>query len=498
MAPARSRKRGDTRLLSVPGGRTSASKKGKSKDEIKAEITEQEPENTPSSQSDDQEDEEISVKTKGKGKKPTKRGKVKEEIAEQEPEKTPSSQSDDQEDEEISVKTKGKGKKPTKRGKVKEETTDSDEAQDEEPKRKRTKRAPAKPKGSQRAARGKKSMKESSTEPSEDEEIEVKQVKKKVASPRKKNKKGEDTPVPRPIKYESLGDGPPPVPSTGRKYMGSHVSAAGGIWNAFENAEECSSKSFAIFLRNQRQWNAKPLDEETVEKWKEIGKDFPPHLILPHGSYLMNLGSPVPETLEKSRAMLVDELQRCQRLGIPHYNFHPGSTTGKISREECCKLIAESINLAHSQTKGVICVLENMSCQGFTIGGDLHELRLIIEHVKDKSRVGVCLDTCHSHAAGYDLSTEEGFEELLEDFEKIIGWQFLRGLHINDSKGEVGDHLDRHENIGKGSIGVEGFFRVMNCEHFNDLPLILETPWTSNAGYANEVKALTSLILIEK
>ncbi|XP_045584236.2 probable endonuclease 4 isoform X1 [Procambarus clarkii] len=310
----------------------------------------------------------------------------------------------------------------------------------------------------------------------------------------KKKRKAEDEPVPRPVKYERLGDGPTPVPSTGRKYIGCHVSGAGGVWNAFENAELCKAESFALFLRNQRQWNAKPLDEGTIDKWCDVSQDYPPHLILPHGSYLMNLGSPVPETLEKSRNMLLEELQRCEKLQIPHYNFHPGSTLGKISREECCKTIAESINLAHSQTKAVICVLENMSCQGFTIGGDLHELRVIIEHVKDKSRVGVCIDTCHAHAAGYDLSTEAGFQELLDDFGKIIGWQFLRGLHINDSKGKVGDHQDRHENIGRGTIGLEGFRRVMNCEKFNDIPLILETPWTSNDGYAKEIKKLNSLV----
>lgn len=303
-----------------------------------------------------------------------------------------------------------------------------------------------------------------------------------------------DEALPRPVKYESLGEGPAPVPSTGLKYMGCHVSGAGGVWLAFENANECNAKSFALFLRNQRQWVAKPLDELTVKKWKEAAKDTPPHLILPHGSYLMNLGSPNPETLDKSRNMLLEELQRCERLGIPHYNFHPGSTTGQISREECCKLIAESINKAHEQTKGVICVLENMSCQGFTIGGDLHELRVIIENVKDKSRVGVCVDTCHTHAAGYDLSSESGFQTFVDDFGKIIGWQFLRGLHINDSKGKVGDHKDRHENIGKGTIGIEGFRRIMNCSYFNDVPLILETPWTSNEGYAKEIKILEGLV----
>ncbi|KAK7070991.1 Xylose isomerase-like TIM barrel [Halocaridina rubra] len=328
---------------------------------------------------------------------------------------------------------------------------------------------------------------------------EVSSTKKKVSSNKttdKKIKKGGviNEPILRPEKYENLGNGPRAVPFSGKMYVGCHVSGAGGVWNAFENAEECKAKSFALFLRNQRQWVAKPLDDDTVVKWKKAMNDLPPHLILPHGSYLMNLGSPVPETLEKSRGMLLEEIQRCERLGIPHFNFHPGSTLGKISRLECCKTIAESINIVHEQTKGVICVLENMSCQGFTIGGDFHELRCIIEHVKDKARVGVCLDTCHAHAAGYDLGTEAGFQNMLCDFEKIVGWQFLRGVHINDSKGHVGDHLDRHENIGRGKIGKEGFRRIVNCEHFRDLPLILETPWTSNEGYAKEIKILESLI----
>lgn len=404
------------------------------------------------------------------------------------------------EDKRVNKKNAKTAEKPDKTEVVKKEIEKDNQMEGKEPPRKRIKKnfgslaLDSQPQSNSGKGRGKRVAKSDSEEPSEDVKAVKIEVKEETNAPAKKLKKGEDVPVPRPLKYESLGSGPPPVPFTGRKYMGSHVSAAGGIWNAFDNAKECNSKSFAIFLRNQRQWKAKPLDEETVQKWKEVGKDFAPHLILPHGSYLMNLGSPVPEVLQKSRGMLQDELKRCQRLGIPHYNFHPGSTTGKITREECCKTIAESINIAHSQTEDVICVLENMSCQGFTIGGDFHELRLIIEHVKDKSRVGVCLDTCHSHAAGYDLSTEEGFQEFSHDFEKIIGWQFLRGLHINDSKGKPGDHLDRHENIGKGTIGLEGFRRVMNCDRFNDLPLILETPWTSNVGYASEVKKLESII----
>ncbi|RXG61013.1 DNA-(apurinic or apyrimidinic site) lyase [Armadillidium vulgare] len=311
--------------------------------------------------------------------------------------------------------------------------------------------------------------KEKSKSHEEEGETEVKK-----SSSSKKKTKNVDTPVPKPKSYESLGKGPPPLPSTGRKYVGCHVSGAGGVYNCFENGKLSNASSIALFLRNQRSWNAKPLDEETIKKWNEMIGDFPPHLILPHGSYLMNLGCPKEETLQKSRKLFVEELQRCEKLGIPHFNFHPGSTLGVISREECCKLIAESINLGHKETSSVICVIENMSCQGFTVAGDFHEIRLIIE--------------------GYDLSSEKGFHNMVTDFEKIIGWQFLRGLHLNDSKGKAGDHKDRHEVIGKGYIGKEGFERVMNYPKFNDMPLILETPFVSEDQYAKEIKLLQSLI----
>ncbi|CAL4192679.1 unnamed protein product, partial [Meganyctiphanes norvegica] len=279
-------------------------------------------------------------------------------------------------------------------------------------------------------------------------------------------------------------------------YLTYSSKGVGGVWNAFADAEDIKAKSFALFLRNQRAWQAKPLEDNHITKWKEASKGMPLHLVLPHGSYLMNLGSPKEDTLNKSRTLFVEELDRCHKLGIPHFNFHPGSSCGEMSREKCCLQIAESINIAHEQTKGseVIAVLENMCGQGNTVGGDLHELRIIIQNVNDKSRVGVCIDTCHANAAGYDLGSEEGFEELINDFGKIIGWQFLRGLHINDSKGKAGDHLDRHENIGKGTIGIEGFRRIMNCEYFTDMPLILETPYTTNDGYGKEIVKLERLI----
>ncbi|KAG1714619.1 DNA-(apurinic or apyrimidinic site) lyase [Nymphon striatum] len=279
---------------------------------------------------------------------------------------------------------------------------------------------------------------------------------------------------------------------TCKKYLGAHVSAAGGLHNAVTEAVNIGATSFALFLRSQRQWASKPLEDKIVEKFKQACKDhgFPSHLILPHGSYLMNCGSAKEEILEKSRATLIDELKRCEKLGIDMYNFHPGSTCGEITRKESIKKIAESINIAHKETSKVITVIENMSKQGNTIGGDFQELRDIIDQVENKDRIGVCLDTCHAFAAGYDLSTEKGYQEMMSDFENIIGINYLKAVHLNDSKSQVGSHLDRHENIGKGFIKLDGFQRLMNDDRFNNMPLILETP---EDDYKHEIKVLEKL-----
>ncbi|XP_064478232.1 probable endonuclease 4 [Ornithodoros turicata] len=276
------------------------------------------------------------------------------------------------------------------------------------------------------------------------------------------------------------------------KFVGAHVSVSGGLEHAVTRAVELGAQSFGLFLRSQRQWACKPLTQETANRFRDACHEynFAPHQILPHGSYLLNCGSSDPEVLQKSRATLVDELKRCEMLGLVYYNFHPGSTCGAISVEECIDRIAESINLAHKETSYVIAVVENMCRQGHTVGGDFRELKAIIDRVKDKSRIGVCLDTCHAFAAGYDLSKEEGFEEMMSDFDTIIGLPYLKALHLNDSKGKLGSHLDRHENIGKGSIGLEGFRRIMNDPRLDHLPMILETP---EMDYAKEIVLLYSL-----
>lgn len=273
------------------------------------------------------------------------------------------------------------------------------------------------------------------------------------------------------------------------KFVGAHVSIGGGLERAVTRAAELGARAFGLFLRSQRRWACEPLSRDAADRFRDACREhnFAPHQILPHGSYLLNCGSPDPEVLEKSRATLIDELKRCEMLGLVYYNFHPGSTCGAITAEECMDRIAESINLAHGETTYVIAVIENMCRQGHTIGGDFRELRGIVDRVKDKSRIGVCLDTCHAFAAGYDVSTREGFEEMMTDFDSIVGLPFLKAFHLNDSKGKLGSRLDRHENIGKGFIGPEGFRRIMNDPRLDHLPMILETP---EMDYAKEIALL--------
>ncbi|XP_078609866.1 putative endonuclease 4 isoform X2 [Branchiostoma floridae x Branchiostoma japonicum] len=282
-------------------------------------------------------------------------------------------------------------------------------------------------------------------------------------------------------------------PGQFKKFVGAHVSITGGIENAIENAVAINARAFGLFLRSQRQWACKPMEESAARLFREACEKhgFSPGQILPHGSYLLNCGAPNPETLRKSREALVDELKRCEQLGLTMYNFHPGSSCGEITVEECLTRIADSINLAHQQTSGVTTVIENMSCQGNTVGGKFAELRGIIDRVKDKSRVGVCIDTCHAFAAGYNLSTQAGFDQMMQEFEDTVGFSYLRAMHINDSKGDVGCHLDRHENIGKGKIGIEGFRRVMNDPRLNNIPMILETPM--GLDDEDEIRILYSL-----
>ncbi|MGF1699709.1 deoxyribonuclease IV [Photobacterium makurazakiensis] len=278
------------------------------------------------------------------------------------------------------------------------------------------------------------------------------------------------------------------------KLIGAHVSAAGGVYKSPENAHQLGANAFAFFTKNQRQWVAKPLEDDVIAAFKARCQQygFNPDSILPHDSYLINLGAPEAEKLEKSRAAFVDEMERCNQLGLTLLNFHPGSHLKKISATECIALIAESINLAHQQVPDVVAVIENTAGQGSNLGWRFEHLAEIITQVEDKSRVGVCIDTCHAFAAGYDLRTEVATDVTFTEFDQVVGMQYLRGMHLNDSKGGLGSHLDRHHSLGEGQIGWECFRYLMQDQRFDNIPLVLET--INPDIWRQEIETLRSFI----
>ena len=293
------------------------------------------------------------------------------------------------------------------------------------------------------------------------------------------------------------------------KYVGAHVSASGGVYNAPLNAMKIGAKAFALFTKNQRQWVSKPLDDETIALFKknlELSGILPKH-VLPHDSYLINLGHPETDKLEKSRAAFIDEIERCEQLGLDKLNFHPGSHLVKIpkkdpDREEkiaeaenhCLEVIAVSMNLAIEATRdsNVKLVIENTAGQGSNLGYKFEHLAYIIERISDKSRVGVCLDTCHTFTGGYDLRTRETYDETMDTFGSIVGFEYLMGMHINDSKPPLGSHVDRHHSLGQGEIGWDAFGFIMNDPRMDDIPLILET--IDETIWAEEIRALYALV----
>lgn len=278
------------------------------------------------------------------------------------------------------------------------------------------------------------------------------------------------------------------------KYIGAHVSVSGGVANAPLNAKEIGAKAFALFTGNASRWASKDISQKEADLFKERCEEFgyTPDIILPHDNFLINLGSPDPEKLEKSRKSFHDEIRRCSQLGLTMLNFHPGSHLNLISEEECLDRIAESLNMILDQTKGVTAVIESTAGQGSNLGYDFAHIARIIEGVEDKSRVGVCVDTCHTYSAGYDLRSEEGYEKTWKDFEETIGFEYLRGMHLNDDKRELGSRIDRHEKIGKGTLGEEFFRRLVNDPRFDDIPLILETP--DESFWPEEIEWLYSQI----
>ena len=262
------------------------------------------------------------------------------------------------------------------------------------------------------------------------------------------------------------------------KYIGAHVSASGGVENAPLNAHAIGATAFALFTKNQRQWVAAPLSENQIAAFKENCEKcgYTAAQILPHDSYLINLGHPEAEGLQKSREAFFDEMLRCQQLGLDRLNFHPGSHLNKITAMQSLDRIAESINMALDRTRGVTAVIENTAGQGSNLGFAFEHLACIIERVEDKSRVGVCIDTCHAFAAGYDIRTREAFDKTFDEFDRTVGFKYLRGMHLNDAMKIVGSHVDRHSPLGEGCIGSDAFRFIVEDPRFDNIPLILETP----------------------
>ena len=276
------------------------------------------------------------------------------------------------------------------------------------------------------------------------------------------------------------------------KYFGAHVSASGGIENAVKNAQEIGATAFALFTKNQRQWSAPPLTNKQIATFVDAcaAAGYSAAQILPHDSYLINLGHPDEDGLEKSRAAFFEEMERCEQLGLDRLNFHPGSHLKRISEEGSLERIAKSINMALARTSGVTAVLENTAGQGSNLGYKFEHLAYIIERIEDKSRVGVCLDTCHTFAAGYDLRTREACDNTFAEFDRIIGFNYLRGIHLNDAMRPLGSHIDRHTPLGEGEIGWECFKYIASDPRFDNIPLILETP--DEARWAEEIATLKS------
>jgi deoxyribonuclease-4 len=278
------------------------------------------------------------------------------------------------------------------------------------------------------------------------------------------------------------------------KRVGAHVSAAGGVQNAPVRAQELGAKAFALFTKNQRQWASKPLTPEAIDAFGEAMDTggFRPQDVLPHDSYLINLCNADPEKREKSINSFVHELERCQQLGLTLLNFHPGSHLKKMSEEEALDLVADAINISLDRVEGVTAVIENTSGQGTNLGYTFEHLAHIIDRVEDKSRVGVCLDTCHAFTAGYDLRTRETYDKTMNAFDEIVGFNYLRGMHINDSKPGLGSRVDRHHSLGLGKIGLDCFRFIMNDPRIDEIPMCLET--IDSEIWAEEIALLYSFI----
>ena len=277
------------------------------------------------------------------------------------------------------------------------------------------------------------------------------------------------------------------------KRIGAHVSASGGVSNAPLNAAKIGADAFAMFVKNQRRWDAPPLSAEEIATFKDALKQsgISAEHVLVHDSYLINLGHPREVEREKSLNAFIDEIRRCEALGLKLLNFHPGSHLNEISTQVCLDNIAGSLNFAIANTAGVKLVLENTAGQGSNLGYDFAQLAYVIDKISNKDRIGVCIDTCHAFAAGYDLRSQQAYERTMSEFDRAIGYKFLSGMHLNDTKNELGVRKDRHESLGRGFLGLAAFENIMNDPNIDEIPLILET--IDDSLWAEEIALLRSM-----
>ena len=278
------------------------------------------------------------------------------------------------------------------------------------------------------------------------------------------------------------------------KYIGAHVSVEQGVSRAPLNAHLIGAKSFALFTRNPSRWTSKPISAGEAEAFKEncAACGYTSDVILPHDSFLINLGSPDKEKLQKSREAFLDEMRRCEQLGLTMLNFHPGSHMREMDTDACLDLIAESLNGILDQTSGVQAVIENTAGQGSNLGYTFEQIARIIDKVEDKSRIGVCIDTCHAYTSGYDMVDEESYTATWSEFERIIGMEYLCGMHLNDTLKTLGSKVDRHAPIFTGHLNAWFWRRLMNDPRMDNIPLILETP--NEEIWAEEIRKLYELI----
>ncbi|PKK89822.1 MAG: deoxyribonuclease IV [Candidatus Wallbacteria bacterium HGW-Wallbacteria-1] len=279
------------------------------------------------------------------------------------------------------------------------------------------------------------------------------------------------------------------------KLIGAHVSVAGGLFNAPVNAADIGANAFALFTRNQRQWNVPPLSSQEVDDFRKacIEQGYDSDAILAHDSYLINLGHPGEDEIARSRSAFIAEMKRCQSLSISMVNFHPGSHLSSIDEDQCLRRIAQSIDMAVQETENVIAVIENTAGQGTNLGHSLEQLAVILDNVKNPARVGICIDTCHAFAAGYDISSLQGYNDFMERFDQLLGMESLRGMHLNDSKNPSGKRVDRHAPLGKGFIGMDLFKWIIHDSRTDNIPLILETPEKEN--WPKEIEMLRSFMV---